>query len=90
MRSTNEISSRIRQFIINHFPRAQQRSIIDDDSLLGSGIVDSLGVLDLVAFVEGEFGITIDAEELLPENFQSIASLTLFTKTKLDDAQGFQ
>jgi len=59
--------------------------MLDDDSLLGSGIVDSLGVLDLVAFVEGEFGITIDAEELLPENFQSISSLTCFVKTKLDD-----
>ena len=84
MRSPKEINNRIRQFIINHFPRARQRWMIDDDSLLGNGIVDSLGVLDLVAFVEGEFGITIDAEELLPANFQSIASLTCFVKTKLD------
>ena len=53
---TMEVSHRIRQFILKHYPLARKQSIIEDDSLLlYSGIIDSLGVMDLISFIEEEF-----------------------------------
>jgi acyl carrier protein len=74
---------RIRIFILEKFPLARKRGISDADSLLESGIVDSMGVLELVTFVEQEFGINVSDEELVPENFQSIRLLADFVLAKL-------
>ena len=77
------VHHRIRQFIIEHFPLARKQAIIEDDSpLIDSGIIDSLGVLDLVSFIEKEFKITIADEDLMAENFESIASMTAFVQSK--------
>ncbi|NEP60425.1 MAG: acyl carrier protein [Symploca sp. SIO2G7] len=81
---TKEISSQVKQFILDTFPRARQQSLVEDDALLGSNLVDSLGVLDLVAFVETEFQITVCDDELVPENFQTIQCITNFVKAKLN------
>lgn len=79
------VSHRIRQFIIKHFPLARKQSIIEDDSpLLDSGIIDSLGVLEVVSFIEKEFKIMISDEDLLHENFESIASMTAFVQNKIN------
>jgi acyl carrier protein len=78
-----EIRPRIRQFIIKHFPLARKQSSFEDDSpLLYSGIIDSLGVQDLINFIEEEFKITISDVDLQPENFESIASISAFVKSK--------
>ena len=80
---TAEVGSRIRRFILKHFPLARKQSSIEDDShLLNSGIIDSLGVLDLVNFIEEEFKITISEEDLLPGNFESIACMAAFVQSK--------
>jgi acyl carrier protein len=49
---------------------------------LDSGIVDSLGILDLVAFLESELSLTISDDELLPENFRSIEGISRFVEHK--------
>jgi acyl carrier protein len=77
-----EITSQIRTFVLNHFPLTRQRSIQNGDPLLDSGIVDSLGILELVDFLEHTFGMTISDEDLIPENFHSIQSIALFVKHK--------
>jgi len=74
--------ARIRDFILNQFPLARKRGIGDGDPLLGHGILDSLGILEVVGFVEREFGITVADEELLPESFESIASIARFVDGK--------
>ena len=80
------VSHRIRQYIIKHFPLARKLSIIEDDSpLLDSGIIDSLGVLDLVSFIEKKFKITIVDQDLMAENFESIASMAAFVQSKSND-----
>ncbi|MBZ5495997.1 MAG: acyl carrier protein [Acidobacteriia bacterium] len=84
--TTDDYRNAIRSFILSHFPLARQRSILDDDPLLDSGIVDSLGVLELVGYLESKFGLTITDEELLPGNFQSISSLARFVVQKKDGA----
>ena len=54
----------------------------DDRSLIEEGVVDSTGVLELVLFVEQEFGVTVESEELIPENFDSIGRLADFVNRK--------
>jgi acyl carrier protein len=78
------IEERVKGFLLEHFPLARKRDLSRDDQLLGSGILDSLGVLEIVAFLEHEFGITIQDEDLLPENFRSIETLSAFVRRQLD------
>lgn len=49
-----------------------------DSSLLDSGIIDSTGVLELIAFVEDKFGISVADDEMIPENLDSIENLAKF------------
>jgi acyl carrier protein len=78
-----EISSQIRHFILEKFPLARQLSLADEDSLLDSGVVDSLGVLELAAFVEQQFAVEIGVDDLQPENFQSITRLAAMVRAKV-------
>jgi acyl carrier protein len=55
----------------------------DDTSFLDNGIVDSTSVLELVAFIEEQFGISVKDSEVIPENFDSISSLSKFIKSKV-------
>ena len=83
------IEARIRKFIGDHFASARWRELGVQDALLENGIIDSLGVLELVSFMEETFGITVMDEELLPENFQSIERLTRFVKNKANGGISF-
>jgi acyl carrier protein len=74
--------ARIRTFILGQFPLARKRGVGDDDPLLGQGILDSLGILEVVAFVEREFEITVEDDELVPESFESIGSIARFVDRK--------
>lgn len=82
MSATNGIQSRIRFFILQKFATARKRVLKDCDPLLESGIIDSLGVLDVVGFLEETFMIKIEDEELIPDNFGSIQLLTSFVQRK--------
>ncbi len=75
-------TSKIKAFLAQQFPRT--KNIGNDDHLLKSGFIDSLGILEIVSFVEKEFGIVIADEELLPENFGSIHSLANFVQAKTE------
>jgi acyl carrier protein len=72
----NNVAERIRKFLVHQFPATGK--VGENESLLGSGLIDSLGILDVVSFLEHEFGIAISDEDLLPENFGSIQSLSNF------------
>jgi acyl carrier protein len=82
MSSQSNPTDVIRSFVVQQFPAARKRVIDEKVRLLESGIVDSLGMLDLVSFLEKSFSIQIADEELTPENFATIASLTDFVKRK--------
>jgi acyl carrier protein len=78
----NHVSMQIRKFILDKFPLARKQQIKDSDPLLESGVLDSLGVLDLVSFVEQEFSVHVADEELVPENFQTIDRIAAFVESK--------
>ena len=73
---------RIRDYITKQFPLARARGVRSEEPLLENGILDSLGILDLVTYLEEEFGISVDDEELVPDNFQNIKRLASFVSEK--------
>jgi acyl carrier protein len=79
---SNTVHEQIKKFITTHFPSARNRNIRNDDRLLENGILDSLGVLDLVNYIEEEFKITVVDEDLVPEHFQTIEHLAVFVQEK--------
>jgi acyl carrier protein len=80
-------SDDIRNFIIENFLYGKSDGLEDDSSFLEKGIIDSTGVLELVAFVEEKYGISVDDEELVPENFDSINGLSDFITRKTTGPQ---
>jgi acyl carrier protein len=76
------LNGRIRAFVLEKFPLARKQQLKDSDALLESGILDSLGILDLVTYLEQEFSISVADDELVPENFQSIERVAAFVQSK--------
>lgn len=72
----------VRGFITKNFYVADPGSLGDDDSLLDKGIVDSTGVLEVIGFLESDFGVSVDDAEILPENLDSIARIAAFVERK--------
>jgi len=73
----------IREFIVTNFLfGSKDAKFSDDDSFLETSIIDSTGMLELVAFVETSFGIEVADTELVPENLDSINKLAGFIEKK--------
>jgi acyl carrier protein len=82
----NNVAREVRQFIVSNFLYGQERSFSDGDSFMGEGIVDSTGVLQLVEFLEETYGITVEDEELIPENLDSLNNVSAYLARKLNTA----
>jgi acyl carrier protein len=81
----NETSTKtlIRRYILENFLYTDDENLLQDDvSFLENGVVDSTGVLELVLFVEDTFGIPVQDEEIVPENFDSVNRLAQYVETQ--------
>ena len=78
-----EISTRVQDWVLGHFPLAQESKIGPTDSLFDSGIVDSLGILEIVMFLEEDLGLTIEDEDMVADHFETIEAITRFANHKL-------
>jgi acyl carrier protein len=78
-----EKREQIRAFIIENFLFGKDDGFKDDTSFLDDGIIDSTGVLELVNFLEEEFSISVQDEELVPENLDSINNVVAYLETKI-------
>jgi len=76
------IQTRIRDFINETFPSTTAEEIPADQSLFDTGIIDSIGVLTLVTWIEQEFEIVVDDDDVVPENLDSIGQLTRYVHEK--------
>jgi acyl carrier protein len=85
MSAMNETRSAIREFIIETFLFGQAGNLEDASSFLDAGIVDSTGVLQLVAFLEETFSIQVADAELTPENLDSVEAVMRFVERKRSD-----
>ena len=78
-----EDQARIRAFVANNLLFSIEGfQYSDDDSFLKEGIIDSLGVMELVAFASSAFGISVAPEEVTPGNFDSVNKLAAFIRRK--------
>ncbi len=74
--------ARIQAFIYEQFPLSRNLQVSVTDNLFSAGVVDSLGILDLVTFLENEFQIVVSDDELTPENFETIQGMAQFLENK--------
>jgi acyl carrier protein len=83
MAETITAEARIRRFILENFLyTSNEDKLKNTDSFLEEGIVDSTGILELLLFVEETFGIQVEDEEVLPDNFDSVERLTRYVQMK--------
>ncbi len=76
-------AERIRAFIAANFFLSDDDRLDDDDSLLQAGIVDSMGIVDIVAFLESEFDIHIARNEVTAANLDSVGRIASFVERKI-------
>jgi acyl carrier protein len=77
------IEERIRQFVAeNMLFSGSGFALPDSASFLENGIADSTSVLELIMFVEDDFGLAVDDEEIVPDNFDSVAGLAAYIRNK--------
>ena len=73
----------IRSFVIENFLFGNDDGLKDDSSFIEEGIIDSTGILELVSFMEEQFDITVENEEQVPENLDSINNVTYCLEKKV-------
>jgi acyl carrier protein len=78
----NIVKQRLREFVAKNFYLADAGSFDDGSSFLDRGVIDSTGVLELVTFIEDEYGITVADEEIVPANFDTVNALAGFVAHK--------
>ena len=83
----NAVEERVREIILERVPKSRKEGLGSTDQLLSGGLLDSLGILDVVTILEQTFDLTVDDEELVPENFESIESISAFIHTKRGAAE---
>ena len=77
-----KIKTKIRSFIVENFLFGDDNGLKGDTSFLDEGIIDSTGVLELVTYLEEEFEIEVEDEELIPENLDSINNIAVYLEGK--------
>lgn len=83
-----DIERDVREFIAENFVMDEAADELDADaSLTQSGVLDSMGVLELIMFLEERFGIEVPDEDTLPENLDSVNRIADYVRRRTDGAQ---
>ncbi len=78
-----DIKNRLRTYISDNFLMGLNGGVIGDDtSFLDAGIIDSTGVIELVSYLEENYGITVEDAEMVPENLDSMAAIERYILRK--------
>jgi len=73
----------VKAFVVENFLYGEEGRLADDTSFLESGIVDSTGIMELVEFLEKQFGIVVEDDDVVPENMDSLAQIDQYLLRKL-------
>jgi acyl carrier protein len=77
------IEKKVKEYILDNFLFTNDNNALaNDDSFLNKGIIDSTGIMEVIMFLEDEFGITVDDGEMVPENLDSINNIVGFVERK--------
>lgn len=77
-----DYATHVRSFVVTNFLFGDEDGLEDNASFIETGIIDSTGILELVAYLEESFGITVSDDELVPENLGSIADIAGYLERK--------
>lgn len=80
---TND-SSKVREYIVENFLFGDGEKLNENTSFMEEGIIDSTGILELVFFLEENFGIKIEDNELVPENMDSLNNIARYLAIKTE------
>lgn len=83
MQTDKAVKKVVREFVVRNYLFGQESGVEGDTSFLQAGIVDSTGVLELVAFLEETFGIRVNDSDMSTDNLDSIDKVTRFVEAKL-------
>ena len=79
----SEVNSKVREFIKDNFMYRDDRAdLADTESLLDAGLIDSTGILELVAFIETEFSIQMSDSDIVPDNLDSVDTIVRYVEAK--------
>ncbi|MEM9363763.1 MAG: acyl carrier protein [Bacteroidota bacterium] len=73
----------IKQFIVQQFGLEEHTALNVENNLIENGIIDSMGMMRLIRFVEKKYGIEVAFEEMIPKNFESIQNISNYITTKI-------
>lgn len=80
-----EIKSTLKNYIVTEIMHERDLSILADDApLIEGGIIDSMGLIELVLFIEKKFGVEVAEEEMDIDNFRTLNSLTAYIQSKIE------
>lgn len=81
------IEQDVREFLRDNLFLADADSLSENDSFLDQGIVDSMGILHLIAFVESKYGFHVEDGELITDNWDSVSRMSRYIRGKLGIAE---
>lgn len=77
------VEAKLREYILENYLFTDDQSALNNsDSFLDLGVIDSTGIMEVIDFVEGEYEFTVDDEEMVPENLDSIDNLVAYIAKK--------
>lgn len=77
------IEEKLRTFILDNFLFTDDQSALSsEDSFMEKGIIDSTGILEVIFFLEEEFNVKVEDDEMVPENLDSVKNLVAFVEKK--------
>ncbi|MHC4323085.1 MAG: acyl carrier protein [Planctomycetota bacterium] len=79
-----DISVKVREFVVENFLFGDGEALKDDTSFMEEGIIDSTGILELVFFLEETFGLSVEDDELVPDNMDSLQNIAGYIGRKLN------
>lgn len=74
----------VKDFIVDNFLFGEEGDLDENTSFFDADIIDSTGILELVAFLEETYDIKIEDEEMLPENFNTLTNISIYLKKKVE------
>ena len=83
----SDVKDKVRAFVLE-YAAGRITEVKDDENLLQTNIIDSLGSFRMIAFLEETFPLTIEDTDMLPENFQTLNAVEIFIAGKLGTADG--
>ena len=77
------VEQKVRDYILdNYLFTDDQSALSNEDSFLDKGIIDSTGIMEVIFFLEEEFGVQVDDEDMVPENLDSVKNIVAYIERK--------